>query len=236
VSALAPGTCFDAPTQTATSLVTVVSCDQPHDRQLYARISFSGSYPGLDADRQKTRIACIKALGGAFVDPAGLVSSSSLFYYFPQQSSWETGVPQAWCTLAGQNSSQLNGDLTQSAASYTLPQLSYLKATQQTTLLRREVRDTIATQWKSALPIAAQLAQADRAEARALTTGSFGDADVNQSAAALAKDDLAEAQTADALAQVTSQSQWTAQVSLVDPVSLFSDANTVRSDLALIEM
>ncbi|MBC3842766.1 DUF4190 domain-containing protein [Streptacidiphilus sp. 4-A2] len=52
VYTLAPGTCFDVPARSVTDFVTVVSCDQPHDRQLYAKIDLHGPYPaGSRAER-----------------------------------------------------------------------------------------------------------------------------------------------------------------------------------------
>ena len=57
VSALPSGTCFNQPAGSTTLRVTVVPCAGLHDRQLFEKITLGGSYPGLDADRQRARIA-----------------------------------------------------------------------------------------------------------------------------------------------------------------------------------
>jgi hypothetical protein len=236
VPELATGTCYDQPVQKTTLWVTVVPCSGPHDRQLYAKIDFGGSYPGPDADKQMSRDACIRAMGADFVDPAALSDRADLFFYFPERSQWQDGHrPQAWCTLASSQGGRLTGNLMQSSSDYTATQLGYLRIVGRTQTLRREIRDTLPSQWASQRVVAAQLAQADRTEAHALTTTKFLKGDfLRKAAAALAADDRREAATADALARSTSKTDWTATSAELRSAPIVLDNQTIRVNLGLL--
>jgi Domain of unknown function (DUF4190) len=233
VSDLPIGTCFDQPSGQVTDLVPVVPCEHLHDRQLFARVALTGAFPGADQARQQTMLACAKAMGAAFPDPVALQGTAYLYTYSPDGSTWGDGDAEGWCTLsAWDDGDQLSADLMQTSTSYTPVQKAYLKATFRAALLRDEVAASTPSQWQSALTLATQLAQADRTEAHALTTESFGDSFVGQSAASVAKDDLAEAAQAQALSRVGSASEWSEDV---DDLGTSSSLNvdTLRSNLGL---
>ena len=232
VEELPLGSCFNQPKDQVTDLVPVVPCDGVHDRQLYARISLPGAWPGKAQAQQQSAVACAKATGTAFSDPAGLKGEAVLYTYYPNQGDWQDGDSQAWCTLASWvDGDQLLENL-MTPTDYTPVQKQYLRDTVQTAELRLALSYSLPSQWQSALPLAARLAQADRAEAKALTAGHFGNAFVTGAAAAVAKDDLAEAQRAQALSQATSQDQWVTLADSVGPSST-PHIDTLRSNLDL---
>jgi len=69
-------------------------------------------------------------------------------------------------------------------------------------------------------------------QARTLTTDHFGDAAVTDAAAAVAKDDLALAQQALALSEVTSLDRWDSDLDSLGASST-TDVDTLRSSLSL---
>lgn len=235
ISALAPGTCFDPPKAATSNLwVTVVACTQPHDRQLYAKVGLSGTYPGLEADKQLARDACIQAESSEFIDPEGLSPEVVLHFYYPEQPAWQAGDPQAWCTLVASDGGQLTGELRQSAHDYTATQRSFLKLVGQTQMLRQEIADTLPSQWSQQRTLATQLAQADRTEARALTSAEiFNTGFLRATATALAEDDLQDAATADTLAQSSSQNDWASAVAALLSNGRRLDIQTLRANLGL---
>lgn len=236
VSALPSWTCFNQPAGSTTLLVPVVPCAGAHDRQLFAKIDLGGSssYPGLDAVRQRAWIACLRAAYTAFTDPLGATEVAAVTPYYPEQSSWDDGDTQAWCALKAPYSGQLTGDLRQSASHYTAVQQSFLQLVDPALLLADEVRATLPSQWADGTVLATRLGDADRDEARELTsstvfTGSF----MKGVAAALAKDDLEQAAQADRLAAADTQSAWTSATAALDAADLSSDLATARMNLGL---
>ena len=233
VSGLSPGTCFDVPpARDVTSWVTVVSCVQPHDRQLYAKIDFTGGYPGAVRAEQQTQLACLKAMGTSFLDPVGIMEASRSFVYAPSSSEYQYGRPQAWCTLAGQ-SGQLGGNLMQAPGDYTTQQLRFLKATKQTALMRTGMVAAVVGDLSQARDFAGQLASADRAEAQLLVDLPFPKGPERNAASAIARDDLKEAVQAQALAAATTQGRAQAIVEDMSSSTLSSDFHAMRIQLGL---
>lgn len=233
VSGLSPGTCFDVPPrQAVTSWVTVVSCIQPHDRQLYAKIDFTGDYPGAAKAQRQTQLACLKAMGTDFLDPAGILEAARPFGYAPAASEYQLRKAQAWCTLAGQ-SGQLSENLTQASGDYTTQQLTFLKATEQTALLRSGMVATVVGDLGQARDFAGQLALADHAEARLLVDLRFPEGPERGEAAAIARDDLAEAVQAQAVASATTEGQAQAVIARMSASALSSDFHAIRIQLGL---
>ena len=236
VSALPSGTCFNQPAGSTTLRVTVVPCAGLHDRQLFAKIDLGGpgsSYPGLDVDRQQARMVCIRAEYAAFTDPVGVAQTATLTFYYPEQSSWDDGDSQAWCALKAPYG-QLTGDLRQSTSNYTADQQSFLALADPALMLSDEVLGTLPSQWIDGTVLATQLGDADRDEARALTSSKlFTSSFMKSAAAALAKDDLAQAARADKLAEVDSQSAWTSAMAAWNSTEFSSDMATLRINLGL---
>jgi len=233
VSELSPGTCFDVtPDQAVTNWVTVVSCIQPHDRQLYDKIDFHGAYPGQAESRDQSQAACVRALGTAFIDPLGIEGAARLFFYAPAQSSYLAGGAQAWCTLSAE-SGRLSGNLMQSSGDYTTEQLGFLKATEQTVLLRTGVGAMAVGDLPQAQDFAAQLARVDRAEARQLLGMRFSEGTERSAAAVIARDDLAEAPVAQELASAATEAGARALVGRLMASSIDTDMHALRVLLGL---
>ncbi|QMU67628.1 DUF4190 domain-containing protein [Streptacidiphilus sp. P02-A3a] len=233
VSGLGPGSCFDLPPQRAvTGWVTVVSCIQPHDRQLYAKVDFGGGYPGAAEAARQTQLVCLKAMGADFLDPEGILEAARPFGYVPTPAAYRARKAQAWCTLAGQ-SGQLSENLMQATGDYTAQQLAFLRTTEQTTLIRSGMTSTVVGDLEQARDFAAQLASADRAEARQLLGLRFPAGPERGEAAAIARDDLAEAEQARAFAAVTTEGQAQAVIGRMAASALSSDVHTIRIQLGL---
>ncbi|QMU67481.1 DUF4190 domain-containing protein [Streptacidiphilus sp. P02-A3a] len=228
------GTCYDQPSSEVTDFVPVVPCDQPHDRQLYAVLRSPTADAGTGADQQWSQAACVRALSTAFPDPAGVLDAAYVDTYYPDPSSFQEGEPLTSCALSARDSGQqLTGSLPEPGGTSGPLQQRYLRLTLQATLLRVEVADSIPGQWQSALPLAAALARADRAEAKVLESAPLGGGSMAEDTAALAQDDLAEAAQADRLASVTSSAQWSATLVDLQPPLWLQDVDTLRSALNL---
>ncbi|WP_042376112.1 DUF4190 domain-containing protein [Streptacidiphilus melanogenes] len=212
VGDMALGTCYNEPANAqSVDWVTVVPCSDAHQRQLFARITVTGTYPGLDEAKRQSQILCNQALYGDYVDPWALGANGAvLHYYYPEEQAWQSGEGDVWCTVGARSGfPDLNRDLRQSASTFSPRQRAFLDAVRQTGLLRRELEDTPEAAWTHGQGIAAQLAVADRAEATALGSLSALDTGSLRAASAqLAQYDLAEAARADALAKATSQGDW----------------------------
>jgi len=222
------GTCFNQPTDEDGDLIPVVPCDQLHDFQLYAKLRLPDSFTGDAADVQQATVACGKALGASFPDPVALQGTAVPSSYYPVGD-----YSHQWCALTAWNGdNQLASNLLL-ATSYTPAQQEYLRATDRTALLRTDVSLTDDSQWRIALPLAAQLAQADRTEAQTLTADHWSDSFVAGTAAGIAKDDLAEAQELSTLSHATSENQWTHVVNSIWQYEANTTIDTMRANLGL---
>jgi hypothetical protein len=95
---------------------------------------------------------------------------------------------------------------------------------------------TLPSQWTDGTVLATQLGDADRDEARALTSSKiFTSGFLKGAAAALAKDDLVQAAEADKLAKADSPSAWTSAMAAWNSTGLSSHLATVRINLGLLD-
>ena len=99
---LAVGTCVnDAETPLGADLAEVptVSCDEPHDSELYAIVSATdGPYPGVDALVGEGQDKCQVV----FAEFVGIDFRSSLLdyhFYYPTPSSWAQGDRSIYCMV-----------------------------------------------------------------------------------------------------------------------------------------
>jgi hypothetical protein len=107
IHVLRPGDCLDAGADG--EHVTRVSCDVPHDEQVFDRVdvdSGSDTYPGAAVLRDSALGLCRDSAGAYFLQgdpPSGL----HFLAHFPTRGSWVGGVRTATCTFG-----QLSGKLT----------------------------------------------------------------------------------------------------------------------------
>jgi hypothetical protein len=99
---LAVGTCVnDADTPLGADLAEVptVSCDEPHDSELYAIVSATdGPYPGVDTLVSEGQDKCQVV----FAEFVGIDFRSSLLdyhFYYPTPSSWSQGDRSIYCMV-----------------------------------------------------------------------------------------------------------------------------------------
>lgn len=99
---LAVGTCVnDAETPLGADLAEVptVSCDEPHDSELYAIVSATdGPYPGVDTLVGEGQDKC----QAVFAEFVGIDFRSSLLdyhFYYPTPSSWAQGDRSIYCMV-----------------------------------------------------------------------------------------------------------------------------------------
>jgi hypothetical protein len=99
---LAVGTCVnDAETPLGADLAEVpaVSCDEPHDSELYAIVSATdGPYPGVDTLVGEGQDKCQVV----FAEFVGIDFRSSLLdyhFYYPTPSSWAQGDRSIYCMV-----------------------------------------------------------------------------------------------------------------------------------------
>ena len=99
---LTVGTCVnDAETPLGADLAEVptVSCDEPHDSELYAVVSATdGPYPGVDTLVSEGQEKC----QAVFAEFVGIDFRSSLLdyhFYYPTPSSWAQGDRSIYCMV-----------------------------------------------------------------------------------------------------------------------------------------
>jgi len=96
------GSCLDdanLPLDADLAEIPVVSCEQPHDSELYAIHEVDdGPYPGADALIEQGQARCQASFG----DFVGIDFRSSLldfFLYYPTPSSWAQGDRSIYCLV-----------------------------------------------------------------------------------------------------------------------------------------
>ena len=98
---LEAGECFDDPDSfEAVSDVTTVSCDEPHDNQVFAIESISGpsNYPGWDLVAAESDEVCLDAFE-PFVGTDYLSSMFEIGWLAPTADSWADGDRGVVCFL-----------------------------------------------------------------------------------------------------------------------------------------
>jgi hypothetical protein len=102
VLGLEVGTCVndaDTPLSADIAEVPTVSCQEPHDSELYALIPVAdGAYPGADQLIEQGQRGCQSEFG----DFVGIDFRSSLldfYFYYPTPSSWAAGDRLIYCMV-----------------------------------------------------------------------------------------------------------------------------------------
>jgi hypothetical protein len=105
VFSLKTGECIDPNGQAA----TIVSCSTPHDAEVFARFSLSGSrWPGSTAVRAAASSGCSTRLTG-YLNPQLAISLTSTYIY-PDSVAWQAGTRTVICEVRA-TSGQLTGSV-----------------------------------------------------------------------------------------------------------------------------
>ncbi len=80
--------------------VTVLSCATPHQAEVFATFSLTGtSWPGSAAAQQEAGNGCASRIGG-YLNPQLLTAGLSQQYVFPDQQDWQAGVRTVVCEVS----------------------------------------------------------------------------------------------------------------------------------------
>jgi Septum formation len=112
VFSLKTGDCFDP--QGAQSY-TLVSCDAPHDAEVFATFPLTGTaWPGASAVQAKASGGCASRLTG-YVNPQLAISLTSTYVY-PDSVAWQAGTRSVICEVRA-TTGQLTGSVRGATAS-----------------------------------------------------------------------------------------------------------------------
>lgn len=109
VFSLRTGQCADAGPNGMSS-PTVVSCNQPHDAEVFGTFRLAGHrYPGAAAVQQQADRGCAARLSG-YLNPELSLSSVTESYVYPDAGAWAAGERTVVCTVRSA-SGQLTGSV-----------------------------------------------------------------------------------------------------------------------------
>lgn len=109
VFSLRTGQCADAG-RSGMSSPAVVSCDQPHDAEVFGTFQLAGHrYPGAAAVQQQADQGCAARLAG-YLNPQLSLSSVTESYVYPDAGAWAAGERTVVCTVRSA-SGQLTGSV-----------------------------------------------------------------------------------------------------------------------------
>ena len=90
--------------------MTVVSCGQPHDAEVFGTFQVAGHrYPGAAAVQQQADQGCAARLSG-YLNPQLSLSSLTESYVYPDAGAWAAGERTVVCTVRSA-SGQLTGSV-----------------------------------------------------------------------------------------------------------------------------
>lgn len=109
VFSLRTGQCVDSG-QNGMSSVTVLSCGQPHDAEVFGTFQVAGHrYPGAAAVQQAADQGCAARLS-SYLNPQLSLSSLTESYVYPDAGAWAAGERTVVCTVRSA-SGQLTGSV-----------------------------------------------------------------------------------------------------------------------------
>jgi len=80
--------------------VTVLSCATPHEAEVFATFSLTGSaWPGSAAVQQQASAGCADRIAG-YLNPQLLNAGLAEQYVFPDQKAWQAGVRMVVCEVS----------------------------------------------------------------------------------------------------------------------------------------
>jgi Septum formation len=109
VFSLRTGQCIDSG-RDGVSSVTVLSCSQPHDAEVFGTFQVAGHhYPGAAAVQQQADQGCAARLS-SYLNPQLSVSSLTESYVYPDAGAWAAGERTVVCTVRS-TAGQLTGSV-----------------------------------------------------------------------------------------------------------------------------
>ncbi len=109
VFSLRTGQCVDSG-RNGISSVTVISCAQPHDAEVFGTFPVAGHrYPGAAAVQQQADQGCAARLS-SYLNPQLSLSSLTESYVYPDAGAWAAGERTVVCTVRSA-SGQLTGSV-----------------------------------------------------------------------------------------------------------------------------
>jgi len=107
VFSLRPGDCIDTGAGVA---FTRVACSTPHDAEVFATFSLTGSsWPGTNAVQQDAGNGCATRLSG-YLNPALATAALAQAYVYPDQSAWQASERTVICEVSS-STGQLTGSV-----------------------------------------------------------------------------------------------------------------------------
>jgi hypothetical protein len=94
--------------------VTILSCATPHEAEVFATFSLTGSsWPGNAAAQQQASSGCANRIAG-YLNPQLLNAGLTQQYVYPNQDAWQAGVRTVVCEVSS-TSGPLTGSVRNSA-------------------------------------------------------------------------------------------------------------------------
>jgi hypothetical protein len=107
VFSLRPGDCIDTGAGVA---FTRVACSTPHDAEVFATFSLTGSsWPGTKAVQADASNGCAARLSG-YLNPALATAALAQAYVYPDQSAWQASERTVICEVSS-STGQLTGSV-----------------------------------------------------------------------------------------------------------------------------
>jgi hypothetical protein len=134
------GDCFDSGTglgefeeneATEETTVTRLPCDAPHEAEAYGTAQVTG-YQEFPGDAELTELAfdeCGRLVQPYVLDTWELDTSTTMYFYYPQQSSWSFGDREILCFFGHIDGTPLEGSVRGDPGELSADQASYLEIT-----------------------------------------------------------------------------------------------------------
>ena len=98
VFGLRPGDCLNSSPNGLS--VTILSCATPHEAEVFATFSLTGSsWPGSAAVQQQASNGCANRIAG-YLNPQLLNAGLTQQYVYPDQDAWQAGVRTVVCEVS----------------------------------------------------------------------------------------------------------------------------------------
>jgi Septum formation len=98
VFSLRPGDCLNSSRNGLS--VTVLSCATPHEAEVFAAFSLTGSgWPGGAAIQQRASDGCAERMAG-YLNPQLINAGLTEQYVYPDQKAWQAGVRTVVCEVS----------------------------------------------------------------------------------------------------------------------------------------